>query len=157
MKCPLCDSLEKCISNQCPGYRQGSSFSIYECSSCETSFVYPATVDEAIYGSIYQNIEDIHGYSRYAQYSRDVASTSAPLDYLADQEESYWAVTKRLRNIRRGGRNVKILEVGCGMGYFTYALSQDGVDITGLDIAKDAIISARNSFGDLFVCEELRE
>lgn len=40
-------------------------------------------------------------------------------------------------------RNVKILDVGCGAGFFTVLLGKEGFDVTGVDLTEEMIVEAR--------------
>jgi SAM-dependent methyltransferase len=51
---------------------------------------------------------------------------------------------------------VKILEVGSGLGYLTYALCKMGYEAVGLDISRRAVEDARRRFGTHYVCDDLR-
>jgi 2-polyprenyl-3-methyl-5-hydroxy-6-metoxy-1,4-benzoquinol methylase len=117
----------------------------------------PLQVDEQVYELIYNNIESVPGYSRYLTYARQIVKESAPLDYLMRQEESYWAVGNYLRDNWSQVQGTRILEVGCGMGYFTYALFRDGFDVRGVDISQQAVQKASKQYGDLFECTDLKE
>jgi 2-polyprenyl-3-methyl-5-hydroxy-6-metoxy-1,4-benzoquinol methylase len=155
--CPLCGSESSFTHSTCPGYQEGQSYDICECPACDTSFSLPLKVDEQIYELIYNNIESVPGYSRYLTYARQILKESAPLDYLMRQEESYWAVGNYLRVNRSQVQGTRILEVGCGMGYFTYALFRDGFDVRGVDISQQAVQKASKQYGDLFECTDLKE
>jgi SAM-dependent methyltransferase len=152
MKCSLCGGEARLVAGKHPGYREGTRYDIHECAACGSSFADPLAVDEAIYRDIYGSIESVPGYNRYYGYYRRVLDEKSPLDYLCAQEESYWAVGTHLRRKRARAGGFRILEIGCGMGYFTYALARDGFDVTGADISRDAIDKATRSFGKHYVC-----
>jgi len=154
-KCPLCGSEAELTFARYPGYQKELFYDIYECPLCKSSFIQPMAVDERIYRLIYKNVAVIPGYSRYYRYFIEIPAESSPLDYLCRQEESYWAVATYLRRKRISRRDMHILEIGCGMGYFTYALRRDGFVATGIDINQEAVESARNRFGDFYQCADL--
>lgn len=134
------------------GYIEGKTYDIYYCTFCNTSFAWPHIVDNLIYDYIYRDPEIIPGYFRYALYAKKIKSQKNALDYLADKEAMYYAVKKILHSC---SKNIKILEVGAGLGYLTYAIAKEGYDIKGLDISSDAVEKARNQFGDYFICEDV--
>ncbi len=43
----------------------------------------------------------------------------------------------------------RILEIGCGIGSVVHALSEQGYDITGVDISQEAIQYGRQKYGDI--------
>ncbi len=50
-----------------------------------------------------------------------------------------------------------ICEVGCGQGYFTFALRQAGFSATGVDHSREAIESATRRYGDFYFCGNLTD
>ncbi|MEO8416357.1 MAG: class I SAM-dependent methyltransferase, partial [Ginsengibacter sp.] len=134
------------------GYSEGERFDIYYCSSCNTSFAWPHAVDSKIYDIIYSKPDIVPGYNRYALYAKEIISKKNALDYLADKEPMYYAVREILGQTNK---NVKILEVGSGLGYLTYGITQKRYDITGLDISQDAVKGAENQFGAHYVCGDV--
>lgn len=112
-------------------------------------------MEPSIYNTIYHNIENIRGYNRYFHYSNQVLKEKDPLEYLANSEDIYWSIKKFLES--KNDKNLKILEVGCGFGYLTYAISKKGYNIKGMDISQVAIEEATKRYGDLFFCADLIE
>jgi 2-polyprenyl-3-methyl-5-hydroxy-6-metoxy-1,4-benzoquinol methylase len=127
------------------------------CGGCGASFAWPLAVDDAVYESIYENTRYVPGYNRYFHYAREVRRQRNPLQYLSRQEESYWAVARYLRTSKTESRAPKILEVGCGLGYFTYALAEAGWDVTGIDLSSKAIGWATEHFGPYYSTKSLED
>ena len=155
--CPLCGCGVHVVSDAAPGYQQGQTFTICECDGCRASFAWPLAVADAIYGQIYANVRNVPGYNRYFRYAHEVLNQKQPLDYLMGQEESYWAVVCHLRKRRSAGGRLNILEVGCGMGYFTHALAKDGFTVTGVDISPQAVAWALEHYGPYYAGKTLQE
>jgi len=69
-----------------------------------------------------------------------------PLKALARYEDVYWAV----RQFLRGSRTkvpLRIIEMGCGLGYLTAALRAAGYEAYGIDLSGAAIGEATATFG----------
>jgi len=147
--CPLCgfDALRE--PGDVPGYQQPLTFAVYACTHCETKFVEPLQSFPAVYDLIYADLEHVRGYARYARYARSIKSKADPLAYLADQEDTYWAIASYLQSNPRG-RSARIVEVGSGLGYLTYAIQSRGYDVRGFDISEVAVRNARSRFGALY-------
>ena len=138
-----------------PGYQEPDTFDIAHCPRCHTGFARAEGVETGpVYEAIYRQIEHVPAYKRYLTYAKGVLETDAPLDYLAEKEEAYWAVRQHLRDsgLPRGSR---ILEVGSGLGYLTYALGSEGYDVRGVDISEAAVRQAADRYGDRYVSEDL--
>ncbi|MFB0552275.1 MAG: class I SAM-dependent methyltransferase [Phycisphaerae bacterium] len=45
--------------------------------------------------------------------------------------------------------NVRILEIGCGIGSIVFELNKEGYDITGTDISREAIAYGLKKYGDI--------
>jgi SAM-dependent methyltransferase len=154
VNCALCGNSAVFVGTKL-GYQEPDIFNIFECPNCSTSFAVANVYSDNIYENIYKSARDIPGYDRYYRYKDKVKNVSNPLEYLADSEEAYWGVTKVLSEIQKPKDEVKILEVGCSLGYLTYSLNQEGYDAIGLDISKNAIDNAISEFGDYYVCDDV--
>ena len=64
-------------------------FQIYLCDNCLTSFSLPRLNANKIYDIIYDNGENVPGYSRYWKYFKEIKKQENPLTYLANSEEAY--------------------------------------------------------------------
>jgi len=137
------------------GYQEPSIFKIFHCQTCNTSFSMPRVNSNGIYELIYKDTQNIRGYNRYYRYQKKVLDVLKPLDFLANSEPSYWGPIEALQNILKLKKTERILEVGSGLGYFTYSLKKAGYNIHGLDISQEAVNDATEKFGDLYLCDDL--
>jgi SAM-dependent methyltransferase len=130
-----------------PGYKAPATFTVLDCPQCETMVASPTATDASVYEAIYSQPRSIPGYDRYQNFAEAIRGRRDPLGYLASREDAYWAVADSLHRIK--ARNV--LEVGCGMGYLTYALSKAGYQARGIDISEAAVNTAKARYGDLYI------
>ncbi|KAF3362609.1 Methyltransferase type 11 [Chlamydiales bacterium STE3] len=152
--CPICEKTAPLKSQEQYGYQSTKKYAIYHCDHCSTAFASPLKVDESIYNCIYSKAREVPGYDRYYDYAEKVLEVPSPLDYLANAEDVYWGIRQFLNSKTR---SLRILEVGCGFGYLTYAIKKAGHDIKGIDISKVAVEKAAERYGDLFSCIDVRE
>jgi 2-polyprenyl-3-methyl-5-hydroxy-6-metoxy-1,4-benzoquinol methylase len=150
--CPLCAADVSVIADTHPGYQDKYLYRILECQYCDLQFTDPMAVPPRLYESIYANADRLPGYSRYFRYHDMVKASRKPLDWLAAQDSSYWFIRAELAALPPRAR---ILEIGSGLGYLTYAIHTAGYSITGIDISNDAVNKARSTFGDLYLCKDL--
>lgn len=132
-------------------YMAPSTFDIYDCANCETRFATPIVVDANVYDLIYAHADEVPGYDRYQRYRRVLKNSHDPLSYLAAHEDVYWSINNVLQEVgAQRIAKVRILEIGSGLGYLTYALKKAGYDCFGIDISSRAVEAARRDFGDLY-------
>lgn len=144
--CIVCGSKDiKKIYHQFQGYVEGKYYEIFKCNNCFSHFIDPKKIDINLYSIIY-NEENILGYDRYLKYAKEIINHSDPLKYLADQESTYYPVYKYLK----GKNKLKILELGCGYGYLTYAMYKSGHNCFGIDLSRRAISFAKSNYGNYF-------
>ncbi len=148
MQCTICNNQKtKLIYSDYPGYVKGTYFDIYKCRQCNAHFadLTNNTVElKKLYETIYS--KNIPGNEQYRGYLKKIKHTQKRLNFLARQSPAYLAVKKYLQNKPK----LKILEIGCGYGYLTYALNSLGHQTIGIDVSKTAIKSAQESFGENF-------
>lgn len=147
--CQLCGApvQQRCQGH--PGYQASTTYPIYHCSNCNTAFATPLAIDTKLYDLIYSLAAQIQGYDRYLDYAQGVLRVKDPLAYLAAAEDMYWAVNQHLE--KKENKQGKLLEVGSGLGYLTYAIAQKGFDIQGIDISEKAVHAANKCYGPLFL------
>ncbi|NCN86431.1 class I SAM-dependent methyltransferase [archaeon] len=128
-----------------PGFIENNKFDIFECDKCNTSFIDPTKIDKKVYDIIYNNKKS-PGYDRYLNYLERIKKEKNPLKFLANQEPSYFPIYDFIKNIKK---ELDILEIGCGYGYTSYALSKFKHNITAIDLSKNAIELAKKHFKNI--------
>lgn len=148
--CPICQYPAEVLNDSHPGYQQPATFLIAECGYCDTQFCNPMTSCADLYERIYEHAATLPGYSRYDWYAEQVPRKRYPLRWLAAREEAYAFIASKLRNAKIS----RVLEIGSGLGYLTFALKQAGYDARGLELSERAVTAARARFGNLYeVCD----
>lgn len=156
MSCLLCGAPASEVHSSYTGYRQPQTFQIYSCSSCNTNFSVPRIDAAGLYDVIYSQGEKHPGYNRYWGYARNVKVNHDPLGYLAKAEPTYFGVAEFLR-AKKISKAAKILEIGSGLGYLTYALRKSGYAASAIEISKVAVEEAIRNFGDFYINADLFE
>ncbi|MDR2410086.1 MAG: methyltransferase domain-containing protein, partial [Bacteroidales bacterium] len=157
MDCLLCGKNAKLIESSFPGYQEPEKFGIYYCPFCNTSFAFPRVDTKQVYENIYKCADKLPGYDRYTRYMNAVKTHENPLQCLFQCEETYWGIKYALDQVQNFKDSLRIIEIGCGLGYLTYSLIRDGYCVTGLDISQSAIDEAINNFGHHYVCADISE
>jgi 2-polyprenyl-3-methyl-5-hydroxy-6-metoxy-1,4-benzoquinol methylase len=152
-QCRLCGGTVVKIGEGCAGYRAPDVYDVYDCTVCRSAFVSPMRADESIYDVIYERRADIPGYVMYEMFAKRVRKRRDPLKFLAAYLDIFWSVEQFVLT----SPAKRILEVGCGLGYLTYALVKRGYDVVGIDVSTRAIEQARRSYGPYFREEALAE
>lgn len=159
MECKFCNNKMEKIGDKVQGYIEGTFFDVYQCDSCNLQ---QADIQEKfekeyanIYERIYKNSSILPGYSRYYRYSKEILESKNPIEYITEVEDVYNSVYSCIKEYSEKLKEPKILELGSGLGYFTYGLKKSGYDITGLDISKDAVEKAIKAYGEHYICADL--
>ena len=149
--CLFCETKLKSLGNV-NSYFEGADYQILECPYCyvQCAFGDLSRLDR-IYDSIYLNSRFLGGYHRYEKYFDEIKKLKGlnAIRYLSNLEETYKFIYKVLNDLDRF-KTLNILEVGCGLGYFTYALKEAGFNIIGVDVSEIAIVRSKEAFGDFF-------
>ena len=77
-----------------------------------------------------------------------------PLGYLAESEDVYWSIRESLSGLLPA---FKILEIGSGLGYMTFALRKAGFDAIGIDISHVAVENATARFGPFYQQADMKD
>lgn len=149
-RCRLCGhGVERIFSGHL-AYAAPGRFDIYECDGCDTRFAWPLASSAALYEQIYRVAASLPGYDRYERLRIALAGSVRPLDLLAGGEDVYWGVREALKPLLSSGSHPRVLEIGSGMGYLTYALHRQGCDVFGIDHSVEAVRRATSTFGPLY-------
>lgn len=155
--CTLCKSPAYRVFEGMSGYVLGTKYDVYECSKCNSSFVDPMSNLKEEYDLIYgkENVKDAV-YNYYYYVASGVKNVRNPLNVLSEYTAIYWGVLKAFKdnNIKEGAN---ILEVGSGLGYFTYALNKAGYKAEGLEYSETATNFANNFFGNNYTQGTIEE
>jgi len=106
-------------------------WTVLRCKGCGLGVLDPHP-DQRELGDLYQNsyLEDLYGVGL------DVGSSE--IHRRLSHE------THRIRFFRRAKRSGRILDIGCGMGYFLAACRDWGYDVEGMDISADSATYVRD-------------
>ena len=135
-ECPICGHKKFSRKFFCEDYfASHESFSVCYCDACRFTFT--------------QDIPSRNAIARYYDVAEYVSHSDTKKGLI---NSAYHLIRKRM--IRRkvklieekhtGGR---LLDVGCGTGYFAGAMKQKGWDVIGIEPSKTAAEFARNNFG----------
>jgi ubiquinone/menaquinone biosynthesis C-methylase UbiE len=124
-QCILCGNTERK-----PLIRQGE-WSVLRCTGCGLGVLDPRP-DKHELGDLYQTnyLGDLYG--------EGVAVDSQGMKRRLSQE------THRIRFFRRAKKNGRLLDIGCGMGYFLAACRDRGYQVEGMDISDDSASYVRD-------------
>jgi 2-polyprenyl-3-methyl-5-hydroxy-6-metoxy-1,4-benzoquinol methylase len=126
--CILCHSAERVLL-----FRQGD-WSVYRCIGCGLGFLDPRPdADElsALYrGDYFQS-----------HYDAGLKVDSPEMKRRLSQE------THRIRFFRGSKPQGRLLDIGCGMGYFLFACQRRGYQVEGMDISADSAAYVRAELG----------
>lgn len=158
VQCIVCNSSTSFV-DEIEGYIEGSSYKIFQCNFCNMQFANGKTDNlDLVYDSIYKYSTKINGYSQYSRFYDEIQFYKGryAIQYLINNEDTYKYVYGYLLK-RDFNRSCKILEIGSGLGYFTYALSQDGFNVKGMDLSKDAVDKSIQAFGNIYINKNISD
>lgn len=124
-KCILCGSTERTILISHGGW------TVHKCKNCGLGLLDPRP-DHSERIQLYQN-----SYFQ-SHYDKGLPVDSPEMKRRLSQETHR---LKFFRDIKRGGR---VLDIGCGMGYFLHACRLAGYEVEGVDISDHSTAYVRN-------------
>ena len=112
-------------------------FAVVRCSVCGLTFLRPRPVEEAALAlyqdsGYYESDETGHGYDEYLEVRQNWVRT----------------FERRLRRISRFKPTGRVLDVGCGPGFFLEVAADWGYDAWGIDPSAYAVELARRRHGE---------
>jgi len=116
--CILCDSSERSV------LIQHGDWTIYKCTRCGLGFLYPKPDKEEL-KLLYQNSYFDN------QYDEGLLVNSPEMKRRISQEDH------RVKFFRRFKKTGKVVDLGCGRGYFLHACQLKGYSTEGIDISSD--------------------
>lgn len=126
--CVLCGSQRRAL------LFQQANWSVYRCSQCGLGILDPRPNQEeldALYGSAYFQ----------EQYDRGLNPGSPEMKKRLSHEDH------RIRFFRGVKKRGRLLDIGCGMGYFLLACRNHGYHVEGFDISNDAAAYVKEKLG----------
>lgn len=146
--CPLCAGPAKRTFEGMAGYVEGSTYDVYECSNCLTSFIDIKKDLGVEYNIIYGTdpTKDA-GYNYYLYLAKASKQLRNPLKDFGNFSAVFWGVVKALKDekIEKGAR---VLEIGSGLGYLTHAFNKEGYVCEGLEYSDTAVDFAKKFFNE---------
>lgn len=146
--CSLCDGIAYRTCENMEGYVEGTTYDVYECSKCLTSFVDLKKGLKEEYNIIYGTdpTKDA-GYNYYLYLAKASKQLRNPLKDFGNFSAVFWGVVKALsdNDIKKGA---KVLEVGSGLGYLTHALNKAEYVCEGLEYSDTAVDFAKKYFNE---------
>ncbi len=147
VNCRVCSS-KRTLQIGIVEFYTGFEWPIWDCRDCGCRFT---RHEESVYDQLHSEVD-----SSYARYRDQAARCKALFDRhdLAglkselSETSKYKFVIKQTESLGRGSR---ILEIGCARGFLTAYFALAGHTITGVDVSREALASARAAFGDHFV------
>ena len=129
-------------------YFTGFRWPVLDCDACGCRFTaHDSTVHDQFHRqpalSYYSEYHALADRCRTLVAARDLSG----LERLLGDSPKYRFVIDTISLLPASAR---ILEIGCSRGYLTAYSILAGRDITGVDVSRDAVTAARDSFGDFF-------
>lgn len=143
VNCPSCNSNEFKLECYAQDHRLDTprdNFSLVKCSKCGFSYV----------NHIPENIGDYYPKDYYRPYSHFFDKLLAPIS-----SRMFSNIIKEIKKIK--GDKAKLLEIGCGTGYFLRKLHDAGYDVTGIDCSENILSQVPNNLRSKIIIGDLIE
>lgn len=135
--CTICRRHDSALAYVVDGYR------IVRCHWCDHLYVSPRPA--------IAEIQEIYGESYFenpAFENTDHDSYFGYMDYLKDREHIQIRLSEVLSRIKRHEWQGRLLDVGCGLGFFVEVAQQNGWDAWGAELNKHAVDWANEHVSD---------
>lgn len=132
-----------CSGTPVPAFFSGEH-RMYQCSSCGTAFVWPVPSDEML-GRF------------YAEYHMTASEGGWYDDVESRMQADFPDKVNRIRQYAPAGGPGKVLDVGCGKGYFVRACVDAGLDAQGCDLSDSGVRHATEQLKVKATCGLLRD
>jgi SAM-dependent methyltransferase len=147
MQCRVCGASDTTEIGEVE-YYLGFPWKISDCLACSCRFT---NHDESIYNWLHSHSASIYGiYRDLAEKCRYLFEQGD----LSGLKRELCKTTKYkfvIEAVQEQARSSRLLEVGCARGFLTSFFILAGYDITGCDLSPDALVGAREAFGDHFI------
>ncbi|MCG9879503.1 MAG: class I SAM-dependent methyltransferase [Bacteroidia bacterium] len=145
-KCPVCNNTECKELFNCKDYvASNEEFTIVECLKCNLQFTNPRPTELEI-GKYYES-------NKYISHAGSDKSELGVTYKIYDWVRNY-SIGNKLKLIKKYHKSGKLLDLGCGLGYFLDGVKKDNTfHSIGADISLEAIKYVKNTF-NIEVLEE---
>lgn len=131
VNCPLCES-----ESEVDIRFEFKPFNVVKCRNCELMFLSPRLTEPSIF-RLYQDMS----------YYQSSISGQGYDEYMDVRENWIKTFDRRLRIIQEFKPEGRILDVGCGPGFFMEVAERKGYDVWGLDPSNYIVTVAQEKFG----------
>ena len=137
LNCPVCGGIALNNTISCKDFvASGECFSLQRCADCTFLFTNPRP-DENEIGKYYQS-------DKYISHS---GSKSGIIYKIYDVVRNF-SIRSKLRIIKKHHKSGRLLDLGCGLGYFLNGAKKDNsFDVVGVDVSDDAVAYVHKNFG----------
>ena len=133
--CPICGDTERKHVLTCRDHLVSDhDFDIQECASCGFWFTDPRPKDE--------NLGEYYKSDEYVSHSE---SSKGLINWLYLRARSI-AIKRKYRLVKNLTKGSRLLDYGCGAGYFAGYCGSKEMDVTGVEPDKDARAIARSKY-----------
>lgn len=108
-------------------------FHIYRCKDCQLVRLDPRLAES--------NIDELYERDYFSGHHATGYET-----YEDDQEQYERTSARRLKLIRRYKSSGRLLDIGCGLGYFLNVALREGFEVDGLDVSSYAVEACKARF-----------
>jgi 2-polyprenyl-3-methyl-5-hydroxy-6-metoxy-1,4-benzoquinol methylase len=137
--CPICDGKEIIYVHTCKDYvATNELFEVYGCKKCSHKFTSPRPLANEV-SKYYQS-------TNYISHSGNEKNSFGFTYKLYDLVRNI-SIKSKLSTIKKYNKNGKLIDLGCGLGYFLKGVKDDNTfNAEGIDISEEARIYVKGKF-----------